>query len=414
MNMKNAILIILVFLLFIISNGDARAGVFPLKVERIAPDITQISNVADVGYVTIDAHFTPDGKYLIVSASGEFCVLPTANLDQRIENLDRARVWKGEPTAYLPSGKIVFSTVEGIYALDPVAEKIRTIYALPESEVDPENYYLAWRLVVLSDDLIISGDGDSADGSPDGNILQFDTRRGRRTRGTPIPGFYNPQISPSRRFILYEHGNGLDKGSSEIYDIARAARYQIARRFNLSRAFPKYEKISLRTIAWVGANTILAEVEKVDSEREISDATYISEHSWLVLLNVATGRIVWKSQPEMPFGASIYHQLSATKMLVDAGERSLYELSLTNGKVKQVPNLEGQRFALSPDRKKLVYFNDANEVFAATTDGSNRKKILDVPKDWKLDRWIRRPSLWSPDGKRLIVFDDKRFLFMRL
>ncbi|HEY8563801.1 MAG TPA: hypothetical protein VIL74_25705 [Pyrinomonadaceae bacterium] len=414
--MRNKALIIFVLSLFIVSARPASAAdVFPLKIEKIAPGVTQVSNVADVGYVTLGAQYTPDGKYLIVTAGGEFCVLPTENLDARIDDLGRARVWKGEPSGYLPSGKIVFSTVKGLSALDPATEEIRTIYEAPESEVDPEHYYLAWRLIVLSDELIVSGDGDSADGSPDGNILRFDVRRGRRTRGASIPGFYNPRVSPSRKYILFEHGNGLDQSYAEIYDIARDRRHRLAGRFNLRRAFPKYEKIIERPVAWIGADTFLAEVEKIDGEREISDATYIGAHSWLVSLNAATGAIVWKTRPKIPFGGSVYQQLSATKMLIETADWGLYELSLANGKAKRLANFEGQGFALSPDKKKLAYFgDDLNRIYVSALNGAGKRKVLDVPENWALDRWSRHAPLWSPDGGRLIVFGKNQFLFARL
>lgn len=412
--MKITIYIIFAFILFIIAAGDSRAAdVFPLKVERIAPNATKISNAADVGYVSLGAYYTPDGKYLVITASGEFAVLPTANLDERIADLDKARVWKGTPSEYLPSGKIVFSTLQGIYALDPVAEKVQTIYVLPESEIDSENYYLDWNMVVLSDDLIIAGDGDSGDGKPDGNILRFDVRSQRRTRGVPIAGFYNPQLSPSRRFILFEHGNGLNTEYADIYDIARGTRYRVASRFNLKRAFSKYENFSVKPVIWAGENLLLAEVEKLNADREISDATYMGKDSWLVLLNAATGKIVWKRQPKMEFGATSYQQLSAAKMLVDTTE-AVYELSLTDGKIKQLAQLQGKSFALSPDKKKAAYVVDADQLYVSGLDGADKQKILELPKEWNLGRWSLRPPLWSPDGKRLIVFSEKEFLFVNL
>ncbi len=412
--MKNTAFIIWGLLLFIVSVKEASAAdVFPLKVEKLAPNVTQVSNAANVGYVTLDARFTPDGKYLIVSASGEFCAIPTEKLDAGIDDLDKARSFKGEPSGYLPSGKIVFSTLQGLYALDPLTEKIRTIYALPESEIDPENFYLARRLVVLSDELIIAGDGDSPDGRPDGNVLRFDVERGRRTRGAAVSGFYNPRLSPSRRFILYENGNGLDKSYAELYDIARDRRAALARRFDLKRAFPKYKNIIERPVAWTGANTFLAEVEKVDREREISDATYTSEDAWLVLFNAATGRIVWKTRPMIEFGGTYYQQLGAGAMLVETGESHVYELSLANGKVKRLPQLEGSEFSLSPDKKKLTFFQ-SNRVFVSALDGSGKKKILDLPKNWAPDPWDLQPSRWSPDGRRLFVYNDKQFLYVRL
>lgn len=410
-DMKNTSFIILALIFFIVS---ARAADnFPLKIEKYAPNATQFSNVGNAGYVTLGAYFTPDNKYLVVTASGEFVVLPTANLDEALANINKARVWKGTPSEYLPSGKIVFSTLQGIYALDPAAEKVNTIYALRDDEVDSENYYLDFNMVVMSDDLIIAGDGDSGDGTPAGNILRFDIKSQRRTRGAPIAGFYNPQLSPSRRFILFEHGNGLDTEYADIYDISRGTTARLISRFNLKRAFPKYKKIKVRPIKWAGENTLLAEVEKFDSEREISDATYIGEDSWIVLLDAATGKIVWKTNPKIEFGATNYEPLGAGKMLIDAKD-AVYELSLADGKVTPLTALEGQSFAPSPDKKKAAYFKNLNELYVSALDGTNTKKLLELPKEWKVDRWSPRPPLWSADGKSLIVFNDKEFLFVRL
>jgi hypothetical protein len=410
-DMKNTIFTIFVLTIFIIS---ARAAdVFPLKVERVAPDALKVANVADAGYVTLGAYYTPDGKYLVVAASGEFAVLRAENLAEKIANLDRARAWKGTPSEYLPSGKIVFSTTQGIYALDPVAEKIQTIYELRADEIDPESYYLDWNMIVMSDDLIIAGDGDSGDGSPDGNILRFDVNRKRRTRGAPIAGFYNPQLSPSRRFVLFEHGNGLDTEYADIYDLRRERAARLAARFNLRRAFPKYKKIKIRPVRWVGENTFLAEVEKLENNREISDATYTSADSWIVLLDAATGKIVWKVQPKISFGATSYAPLGAGKMLVDTTD-AVYELSLADGKIKPLPGLEGQSFAPSPDKKKAAYFKNLNELYVSGLDGTQTKKILELPKAWNVTRWALRPPLWSPDGKHLIVFSEKEFLFVNL
>lgn len=409
--MKRTIFIIWAITFSIFSSRAA--DVFPLKVERIAPNALKIANVADVGYATLGAYFTPDGKYLVVAASGEFVVLPTVNLDEAVANINKSRVWKGAPSEYLPSGKIVFSTVQGIYALDPVTEKVETIYALPDEEVDSENYYLDWNMVVLSENEIIAGDGDSGDGKPDGNILRFDVKRQRRTRGAPIAGFYNPQLSPSRRFILFEHGNGLDQEYADIYDISRNTTARLSKRFNLRGAFPKYRKIKIKPVRWTGANDLLAEVEKIESEREISDATYTSKDSWIVLLDAATGKIVWKIQPKIAFGATSYQPLSAGKMLVDTTE-AVYELSLANGKLKPLAELKGQSFAPGPDQKRVAYFENLNELYVSALGGADKKKILDLPKEWKVDRWALRPPLWSPDGKQLIVFNDKEFLFVKL
>ena len=398
-------------MLFIVS--ASAADVFPIKVERVAPNATKISNAADAGYVTINAFYTPGGKYLIVTASERFAVLPTADLDERIANLDRARSWEGTPSGYLPSGKIVFSTLRGLYALDPATEKVQTIFALPESEFETERNYLDWNLIVLSENLIIAGDGDSSDGSPDGNILRFDVKRQRRTRGAPIAGFYNPRLSPSRKYILFEHGNGLDTEKVDIYDIRSGRNWHLMRRFNFKRAFPRYKNIKVRPIDWVGADTFLAEVEKVESEREISDATYLSEQSWIVLLNAATGKIVWKIQPRIAFGATSYEPLGGDKMLVDTTE-GVYELSLADGKLKQLAHLKGQRFAPSPDRTRLAYFENLDELFVSRTNGAQKQKIIKLPKEWNVERWTLRPPLWSPDGKRLIVFDEKEFLLVTL
>ena len=79
--------------------------------------------------------------------------------------------------------------------------------------------------------------------------------------------------------------------------------------------------------------------------------------------------------------------------LVSSPEQPFWIVPTLGGDAQRVPGIEGHDAAWMPDGKRIVFAHD-NAIFSAQSDGSDVRKIADVP-GWAF--WLR----WSPDGTRL-------------
>ena len=382
-------------------------------IEKIAPQATQVSGATDV-------IFSPSGKSVIVQLSWGFYVLPTEKLDDADAGFEESRYpcLEGWAKGFLPSEKIVFAGRRGLYTMEPATKKTEPIYQITAAEEENGNYLIDGEMVLVSENLIVSGDGDYDLGLKKGNILRFDVERRSASRRAEIRGFQNPMLSPGGRYILYEH-NGENGGNADFYDLAADRNYPLAGRFNFKRVFPEYKLTFERPIAWISPSRFLAEVVENQSApgAESAEEAELSTERWLVLFDAETGKLVWKRQANAEMLPPYFHQLSATKALALAGG-DIYEISLSDGKSRRiVSDFHGNSFSVSPDKKQLAYFS-AGHLYTASVDRKNEKSVFDLPADWKSVSAYKdkgaQPPVWSPDGRRLIIFDEKRVIFIKL
>lgn len=382
-------------------------------IEKIGARATQISGADGV-------IFSPSGKLMIVQMSWGFYVLPTETLDDAEAGLKESRFscWEGWAKGFLPSEKVVFAGRRGLYAIEPETKKTEPIYQITAAEEENGNYLIDGEMVLVSENLIVSGDGDYDLGLKKGNILRFDVKRQIALRRAQIHGFQNPMLSPGGKYILYEH-NGESGGNTDFYDLAADRNYPIAGRFNFKRAFPRYKRTFERPIAWISPNRFLAEVVANQSApgEESAEEDEFNTKRWLVLLDAETGKIVWKREVNSEMLPPYFHQLNATKALALTGG-DIYEISLSDGKSQRIIcDFKGNSVSISPDKKQLAYFS-AGHLYTASVDRENEKSVFDLPADWKSVSAYKSmgamPPLWSPDGGRLVIFDEKRAIFIRL
>jgi hypothetical protein len=306
LRMKNAILVIF-NILMLAALGFAQ-GDLTVQVEKLEKNGLQITGAED-------AKYSPSGEWLAINTASRFYLLPTAGLDEALANLEKTPSLEGQVVGFMPSGKILYTTMKGTFTLDPATLKSNAIFQMTKDDEENERFYSQNALVVVSENLIVSGDGRFDIGLEKGNILRFDTRSSQHapSRGARIDGFEYPTLSPSGRFVLYEHG-AESSNHADFYDVRENVNHPMSKRFNFRAAFPRYKKTLEVPIAWVDRDRFLAIVE----ENKLGvDVLYRQEYTdgteWLVLCDASTGKIVWKKQAGITFLPSQFQQISPTK-----------------------------------------------------------------------------------------------------
>jgi hypothetical protein len=318
---------------------------------------------------------------------------------------------------FLPSDKILYTPRRGLYAIDPQTRKTQPIFQMTAEDEQNGNYLADGEMVVVSENLIISGDGDYDMGLNKGNILLFDVERARVRRGAQINGFKSGRLSPGGKYVLYEYAGELSNSAS-LYDIARNVNHQLPKRFNFKLHFPKYKKINVFPLTWINADRFIAAVDENqgdDAGEENKPADFTDTPAWLALFDVVTGKIVWKEQ--LTGSVPIYvERLSLTQAFFENGD-GLFEISLADGRLTKLPAIKGTGFAVSPDKKRLAFLN-GNQIFVSSLNGADKRLILEYPRIWQgspSSYGLGTRSLnWSPDGKRLLVFDENRLLLVEI
>jgi Tol biopolymer transport system component len=97
-------------------------------------------------------------------------------------------------------------------------------------------------------------------------------------------------------------------------------------------------------------------------------------------------------------------------------DEDVYELSLADGKERQIRGISGKSLALSPDKKKIAFIK-SNRVFTALINGGSKKTVLDLPPEWKPATDYKgmgeHPPMWSPTGDGLVLFGENQLLIAR-
>ena len=374
-----------------------------LKVDKIKPNVVRLSGARD-------AIYSPSSKLLAIQASSNFLLLTVQNLTKSFDNLSKVRKWNGQIIGFLPSETLIYSNGKETFALEPIKQESQKIFSRNLAGYT-NNYDLTDKIIVIvSNDLIITGDGSYDWSGKMGNIFRYDLKRKRLTKGAKIPMFWYASLSPSGKYILYEHG-AEDNNNTDLYDISRDKNYPISEYFNFKNSFPQYKETDETPLVWLHSrDRFLAEISSNDDNDDID------EKVWLALFDVPSRKVIWKKSVDKWFFPSNFQQLSDEKALLDFDD-GVYELFLENGDLRKNSNIDGKQIAVSPNRKNIAFIK-SNQLFVASPDGSNRKLILDLPSDWKPQTAYKgggeRPPTWSVDSSSLILFGENQLLFVQL
>lgn len=391
----------LILITIFFSHGVFAVQDLPIKVEKISRNVLQINNVSEAVY-------SLSGKFIAIQNGSSFFLLPTQNLDKSLVEIQKFRSWSGNIIGFLPSELFIYSNQTGIFALNPIDLTEQSIFPANIAKNFYEKRLTRNEILIVSNDLIISGDGSYDWGAEKGNIFKFDLKRKLFFKGAQIYAFWYASVSPSRKYVLYEHGAEANN-NADLYDISRNKNYPVSEYFNFKKEFPNYKVTDESPIAWIGTDKFLAEVS------DNGDAVE-KNNSFLVLFDVAAKKTVWKKSVDKYLFPTAFQQLNAEKALVNY-ENEVFELSLTDGKTVKIPTIEGSSIAVSPDKTKVAFFN-SNQLFVAAVNGDDKKSILELPAEWKHQNAYKgmgeRTPLWSANGDSLILFAENQLLLVRL
>lgn len=312
-----------------------------IRMARLEPNIVRASGVSD-------AVFSSDGRFLALQAPAKFAVLPVQNLYKNLENPIGLREYEGKVVGFLPSNALIFLNRDGVFTLDPLRPKPKRLFTPAVGKQLIDDFDLRFNsVVIVSNDLIITGDGSYDWGGEMGNIFRYDLKRRRMTRAARVPMFWYASLAPSKAFILYEHG-AEDNNNAELYDILRNRNYAIANYLYLKKHFPEFKETDEAPIAWLdGRDRFLATVEATGEYGN-------DERVWLALFDVPARRMIWKTVLEKLFFPTDFQQMDEDKALFVADD-TVFELSLRNGMISKHPNIGGKSIAVNPDRKTIAF-----------------------------------------------------------
>jgi hypothetical protein len=411
--MKKRIILATLILNFAIASSAAVAQdsrISELTVEKISSNAARVSGAENAVY-------SRSGKFLAIQSASEFLLLPAGKPIESFSESGSARRRNGRIIGFLSTDTLVYSAGGEIFALDAVTQKSRKLFSRSGGQRLADKVLSQREFVIVSDDLIITGDGQYDMGGNPGNIYRYDLKNRRVKKGAPIKQFWEAALSPSGKYILYERG-GEQSNYVDYYDVRQDKNHEAARRFNFRKAFPQFSETSASPLIWVGSrDAFLAYVTSGVHPDDIKPEDEEKHNkTWLCLLDATGGRILWKKLVERDAFQSQFQPLSAGKVLVNYGE-DVYELSLADGRESRIRGIGGKSMVLSPDKKKITFIK-SNRIFTALVNGGSEKPVLDLPPDWKPATNYKgmgeRPPMWSPTGERLIVFGENQLLIARL
>jgi len=411
--MKNQLVFLTVTLILIttifISNVFANQDL-SLRVDKIKPNVVRVANATEAVY-------SPSGKFLAIQTASKFFLLPSQNLSKSTVNLQESRSWNGKILGFLPSETLIFSNSDGIFSLEPTNLKSQKISSQNVAKLLHDKELTQKGFVIVSNDLIISGDGAYDWGAEKGNIFKFDLKRKRFSKGTKIFAFWYASASPSGKHILYEHG-AEDNNNTDLYDISQDKNYPISEYFNFKKEFPEYKVTDESPIAWVESDKFLAEISdnQFDENEASNSGGAEKKHFWLVLFDVTGKNVVWKKSVDKWLFPTAFQQLSENKALVNY-EDEVYELSLIDGKMVKLPGIDGNSISVSPNKKRVAFLK-SNQLFITSPNGSDKKLVLGFPEDWEHQTAYKgmgeRSALWSADSNSLILFGNNQLFLIQL
>ena len=381
-----------------------------LQVENVNPRVVRISGLSD-------AMYSPSGKFLALQGASKFVVFPSHdlgkshNLGKSIDDLKKIHEWNGKIIGFFPDGSLIYFNNNGVFTLDLIKEKAEKIFIPAVGKYLTEDFDLRSNsIVIASKDLIITGDGSYDWGGKMGNIFRYDLKRRRMTKGARIPMFWYASLSPSAKYILYEHG-AEDNNNTELYDVRENKNYSISDYFNFKKTLPELENTDEVPVAWLDDKDLfLAQISPQ------GDGYGSSTNEWLVLFDVPGRKIIWKRPLEKWFFPTHFQQLDNNKGLFVVDD-SVYELSLTDGNSRKLSDIDGKSIAASPDGKTIAFVM-TNQLFVSSPDGRGKKLLCDIPLDWKAQTAYKamgeRPPLWSENGDMVILFGENQLLFAQV
>lgn len=380
----------------------AQTSIF--RVEKINPRVERVLGPSDAVY-------SQSGKFLALQGSSKFVVFQSHDLRKSFDDLKKLREWDGKIIGFLPRDSLIYFNNEGVFALDPIIQKAEKLFIPAVGKHLTEDFALRLNsIVIASKDLIITGDGSYDWGGEMGNIFRYDLKRRRMTRGARIPMFWYASLSPSTKYILYEHG-AEDNNNAELYDVRQNKNYSISDYFNFKKTLPELKNTDEVPVAWLdNQDLFLAQISPQGDE----DGS--STNEWLVLFDVPSRKIIWKRPLEKWFFPTHFQQLDRNKGLFVVDD-SIYELSLTDGSSRKLSEIDGKSIAASPDGKTMAFVM-SNQLFVASPDGRGKKLLCNIPSDWKTQTAYKamgeRPPLWSENGDTVILFGENQLLFAKV
>ena len=355
-----------------------------------------------------DATFAPSGEFLAIQGSSNFYVLPTRNLFDAFKTLTDYPARTGKIIGFLPSGKLIYSDRGEIFSLNAANAQVERLFDKTASTPLANKDFARKEYVIVSDDLIVTGDGNYDWGVGKGNIFRYDLSTKNVIKGPTIPAFWYASKSSDGRYVLYEHGAEANN-NVELYDVSSNRNFAISKYFNFKKLFPSMKATDEVPIGWLAnQNRFLALVEPNDEEQ------YTDNHT-LVLFDVATKGIIWKTSLSHGLFPSSFQEIGDGRSLLCLDD-GIHELSLLNGKIITFPGFKGTQCSVSPDRMEIAFI-ESNLLKVIGTAGGNERDLFELPSNWKHAEDYKgmgsRPPLWSPTGDSLIMFGQGQLLLVQ-
>jgi len=157
---------------------------------------------------------------------------------------------------------------------------------------------------------------------------------------------------------------------------------------------------------WEGTKLIAKEHENTAWIWDLKDneLRFAGHLSYGIVHYLPTGEVVWS-----PDGR--YVALPCNELSEAGATEQIYVINVETGEGKRLTSFVGANTwpVWGPDSKKIMYvqvpskywwspgmfnYDEGSDVWVVDIDGSNRKQLTDIPKNWEAGDW-------SPDGSRI-------------
>jgi hypothetical protein len=395
-----------VLLMFFMVAFAACQFVKPLesKSEPLAPPRSEL-RLSEVS----NAIFSFSGEFVAVQAPSKFYLLPTGNLFESFKTLEDYRAYRGTIIGFLPSDRLVYSDGGEIFRVDAAGTQAEKLFDKSAAVRLADQDVVRKEFVIVSEDLIVTGDGNYDWGEAKGNIFLYDLKEKKVTKGPSIPAFWYASRSPDARYVLYEHGAEANN-NVEIYDVLSNRNFAVSEYFNFRKAFPTLRATDEMPIDWLSSAEQFLAIVEPSGEDDLQ--TVVSK---LVLFDVPKRQIIWKTDLKAPFFPSAFQEISNRRALLCLDD-GVYDLSLLDGSVSKVSDSSVTQCSISRDRKEFA-FVESNVLKVVGTEGRDERKVVEIPADWKHAADYKgmgsRPPLWSPKSDSIVLFGVGEILMIR-